>query len=351
MWRANGTQLGGVRAHMIPIALALSLLADSSRVQLALDPSEAIAAIAILRKEQSHEAVTDSDWSTLFATVPYQWLKAREASMHRAFSDDDFRTFLASPAMIARLPALETTLHAWTRADMSTLGAQALGYLPSDATIHARVFPEIKPKTNSFVWRHGADGPAIFLYLDEHVTRDQFANTVTHECHHIGLQSVDADQRKRFAGTSTTVQTTLEWMGGLGEGEAMLAAAGGPDIHPHAEEDSAARARWDNDMDHFNGDLLALQEFFFAILDGKLVGPDAIRKRADPFWGYQGAWYTVGYRMSTIVEKRFGRPALIRGIVDPRVLLALYNRAATEQNAAGGDYLSTWSPRLLERLR
>lgn len=336
---------------MIPLALAFVALADPPRIQLTLDPSEALAAIAILRKEQSHEAVADSDWATLFATEPYQWLKAREASMHRAFTDDDFKTFLASPAMIARLPALETTLRTWTGADMSTLGAQALSYLPSDATIHARVFPEIKPRNNSFVWRYGDDGPAIFLYLDEHVTRNQFANTVTHECHHIGLESVDADRQKAFAGKANAVKTTLDWMGALGEGEAMLAAAGGPDVHPHAEDDSAARARWDNDMAHFNGDLLALQEFFFAILDGKLVGEDAIRKRADPFWGYQGAWYTVGYRMATMVEKRFGRPALIRGIVDPRVLLTLYNQAAAEQNAAGGEYLSTWSPRLLDRLR
>ena len=103
-------------------------------------------------------------------------------------------------------------------------------------------------------------------------------------------------------------------------------------------------------MEHFNGDLLALQELFVDILDGRLVGDSAIHARAAPFWGYQGAWYTVGYRMSTIVEKRFGRPALIRGIFDPRVLLTLYNQAATEQNAAGGEYLSTWSPDLLKRL-
>ncbi len=337
---------------MLTIALAMFVVIDPPpRVQLTLDPSEAVAAIAILRKERLHEPVTDADWSALFATAPYQWLKSREASMHRDFSDEDFRMFLASPDLIARLPLLEATLQAWTSADMSSLGAQALSYLPSNATIRARVFPEIKPRTNSFVWRHGEDGPAIFLYLDEHKTGGQFANTVIHECHHIGLQSVDADQQKLIAVQPKTVQTAIEWMGALGEGEAMLAAAGGPDVHPHAEDDSAGRARWDHDMEHFNGDLLALQEFFFAILDGKLVGTDVIRKRADPFWGYQGAWYTVGYRMAAMVEKRFGREALIRGIVDPRVLLTLYNKAAAEQNAGGGAYLSTWSPRLLERLR
>lgn len=69
----------------------------------------------------------------------------------------------------------------------------------------------------------------------------------------------------------------------------MLAAAGSPAVHPHAEGDSAARARWDNDMEHFNGDLLALQDFG----DAK----------------------------------------------------------AAERNAAGGEYLSTWSQGLLDRLR
>jgi hypothetical protein len=337
--------------RMLPIVLGASIaFTTPPRIKLVLDASEARAAIVILRKEETHQPVTDADWSGLFATVPYQWLKAREASMGRAFGDDDFRTFLASPAMIARRPALEATLEAWTRADMQALAQQALSYLPEDAVIQARVFPEIKAKVNSFVWRHLDDGPAIFLYLDEHTSRDQFANTVTHECHHIGLQSLQAEQQRVVAGLPPKGKTTVEWMGGLGEGEAMLAAAGGPSVHPHAVDDSASRARWDNDMEHFNGDLLALQELFVDILDGRLVGDSAIQARAAPFWGYQGAWYTVGYRMSTIVEKRFGRAALIRGIVDPRVLLTLYNQAATEQNAAGGEYLSTWSPDLLKRL-
>jgi hypothetical protein len=236
-------------------------------------------------------------------------------------------------------------------ADMTALGGQALRYLPDNAVIRARVFPEIKPKPNSFVWRHGDDGPAIVLYLDEHKSRAQFANTVTHECHHIGLESVDPESGRLAAGKPQSVRTALEWMGAFGEGEAVLAAAGGPDVHPHAQDDSAGRARWDNDMEHFNGDLLAVQEFFVDILDGRLVGSAAIQARADPFFGYQGAWYTVGYRMATIVEKRFGRPALIRGIVDPRVLLTLYNQAAAEHNAADSAYLSTWSPAFLKRLQ
>ncbi len=333
---------------MLPLVLSAVVLGTPPRVDLVLDPSEARAAIVILRKEEVHEPVTEADWSALFATIPYRWLKAREASMHRAFSDEDFRTFLASPTMVARGPALESALDAWVKADMDALGRQALAYLPDEAGIQARVFPEIKPRTNSFVWKHGDEGPAIFLYLDEHTSGAQFANTVTHECHHIGLQSIEGEQKRLFVGLPAKTRTAVEWMGGLGEGEAMLAAAGGPDVHPHAEDDSASRARWDQDMEHFNGDLLALQEFFVNILDGKLVGDSAIGARAAPFWGYQGPWYTVGYRMSVMVEKRFGRPALIRGIVDPRVLLTLYNKAAAEQNAAGGDYLSTWSPALLE---
>lgn len=35
------------------------------------------------------------------------------------------------------------------------------------------------------------------------------------------------------------------------------------------------------------------------------------------FFGVQGAWYTVGYRMAVIVERREGRPALVECMSDP----------------------------------
>jgi hypothetical protein len=51
----------------------------------------------------------------------------------------------------------------------------------------------------------------------------------------------------------------LNWIGGFGEGFAMLAAAGGPDVHPHAVSASDERARWDKDVANFNDDLKNVQ--------------------------------------------------------------------------------------------
>jgi hypothetical protein len=61
---------------------------------------------------------------------------------------------------------------------------------------------------------------------------------------------------------------------------------------------------------------------------------------AAEFYGVQGPWYTVGWKMAVTVERRFGRAALIECLRDPRRLLARYN-------AAAGDSLARWSPALL----
>ena len=81
--------------------------------------------------------------------------------------------------------------------------------------------------------------------------------------------------------------------------------------------------------------------------DAKFASNDAIEEKAGSFFGIQGPWYTVGYKMSVMVEKRFGRQALIDTMLDPRCLLVLYNRAAAEQNAAGKPILPVWSEDIL----
>ncbi len=46
---------------------------------------------------------------------------------------------------------------------------------------------------------------------------------------------------------------------------------------------------------------------------------DKIGEKASDFFGdAQSAWYTVGYKMAVIVEKRFGRTILIDCVLDPR---------------------------------
>jgi len=90
-----------------------------------------------------------------------------------------------------------------------------------------------------------------------------------------------------------------------------------------------------------------VNQFFLDILNAKFASSDAIGEKAGSFFGVQGPWYTVGYKMSVMVEKRFGRQALISTMLDPRCLLVLYNRAAAEQNAASKPPLPLWSEDVL----
>jgi len=131
----------------------------------------------------------------------------------------------------------------------------------------------------------------------------------------------------------------------------MLAAAGGPDVDPHAASSPKEHARWDQDLANFNADLLSLQQFFLDLIDKRLVDDDKINERASAFFGdAQGAWYTVGYKMAVIVEKRFGRKVLIDCMLDPRELLARYNQAAEETNRDSNGKLALWSPELMQKI-
>jgi hypothetical protein len=332
--------LGG-RAWAAPATPAIRLVLDSSEVD---------QAIRILEDEGSGRLVTEGDWKRLFATAPYRALKAREASMGRSFTDDQFKAFLSSSDALAQLGTWKRTVAGMKSADMSAIGGHVLDWLPAGATLRAKVFPEIKPQPNSFVWKERpSDSPAIFLAVQKQ-SRDSFENTVAHELHHIGLNSLEARQDALQAGLPKQVRLAVKWMGAFGEGEAMLAAAGSTDRHPHWEDDAIARARWDSDFMHFNADLKSVEALLLDILDGKLTTDAEIQKRAAPFWGYQGAWYTVGYEMAALVDKRFGRKSFDECLLDPRLLLLRYNQVAKEANANGAS-LETWSPDLLEKLQ
>jgi len=180
-----------IKATFIVLILfyELPLLAsEAERVQVKLDTSEAEGVLAILAKRAQTLPITDADWHTLFATEPYRRLKRREAAMHRDFSDEDFRKFVLSDELARQHSELARALAAWKTADLRAGGLRVLQYLPVQAAIHVKVFPEIKPKHNSFVFDVDTD-PAIFLYLDPKVSPEEFDNTVSHEMHHIGLSS------------------------------------------------------------------------------------------------------------------------------------------------------------------
>jgi hypothetical protein len=94
----------------------------------------------------------------------------------------------------------------------------------------------------------------------------------------------------------------------------------------------------------------SLQQFFLDVVDQRLVGKDKIDEKAFTFFGSQGPWYTVGYKMAVLIEKRFGRKRLIQCMIDPRELLATYNRAAEELNGGGKERLPLWSPELMQKI-
>lgn len=322
----------------------------ADRIQIKLNTDEAEAVLAILSKRAAGTTVIEADWRRLFDTEPYIRLKKRETSMQRDFTDDDFKKFVLSLELAAKAPALQQTLEAWQRADLAASASRALAYLPEQAYIKAKVFPVIKPRTNSFVFETQSD-PAIFLYLDPDESGAKFENTVAHELHHIGYSSVQSLAEAKQKGLPPNVKPAVDWMGAFGEGFAMLAAAGGPDVDPHAASSAKEHTRWDHDLANFNPDLDALQQFFLDIVDGKLSTKDAIDKKAYTFFGdAQGAWYTVGYKMAVVVEKRYGRRTLIECMLDPLELLAKYNRAAEEINRGNKEKLALWSPDLMQKI-
>ena len=102
------------------------------------------------------------------------------------------------------------------------------------------------------------------------------------------------------------------------------------------------RARWDSDMKNFNADLKKVEDFFTRVLDQK-ISDDDMRKEGFAFFGIQGPWYTVGWRMTSLIEEAYGRKKLIEVMCDQRLLLATYNEAAASYNRKTKEPLATWS--------
>ncbi|MFP5247369.1 MAG: DUF5700 domain-containing putative Zn-dependent protease, partial [Thermoanaerobaculia bacterium] len=276
------------------------------------DEPEAV--LALLDKRAAHEQLTDSDWRKLFATEGYRRLQQREHSMGRSFEDAYFRTFVLSDDLLGKRDELRQTLSEWSKADMTGATNLALAYLPKGAKIKAKVYPVIKPKTNSFVFDTQND-PAIFIYI-EPLPREVFEGIMAHELHHIGYAS---------ACTASEASELVTWVSAFGEGVATIAAAGGPKNEPRLKSD--ALAEWHRQMPKLEDNFKAVHTFFERIASGQLKG-DEVRKAGMEFFGFVGPWYTVGWHMSAVIEEELGRDALIAAFCDQRRLLATYNRAA-----------------------
>ncbi|HEX6125924.1 MAG TPA: DUF5700 domain-containing putative Zn-dependent protease [Pyrinomonadaceae bacterium] len=326
-------------------------MSAQNRVSVRIDTTEADAVLRILDKRESGTKIDESDWSTLFATEGYIRLKKRELGLTRPFTEESFREFVMSGELLARREKLGETLARWKQASPDAAADRALAYLPANATIKATIYPVIKPRDNSFVFEIKTD-PAIFLFLDPAVTPEQFENTLAHELHHIGFGTAcpPTGSKARMERLSSGPQKILRWVGAFGEGLAMLAAAGGTDTHPHAVSKLADRERWDRDVANFNNDLKKVESFFLDLAAGKLT-EDEETKTAFSFFGVQGPWYTVGWKMAFVIEKTYGRQKLIDCFCSAETLLATYNRAARQYERRSGEKLAVWSSDLLRRLK
>lgn len=316
-----------------------SLRAQQPALDVSIVTDQADAVLAIIDRIARGEQVTDMNWVGLLSSEGYVRLKQRELAMQREFEDTVFRNFVLSDVTVARAALLRETLDKWTRVHPDAAAARALLYLPPAATIRARIYPVIKPRTNSFVFETRTN-PAIFLYLDPNVSDAEFENILAHELHHIGYASACPNE----------AVGVRAYLGAFAEGRAMLAAAGAPDVHPHATSPDSVRAVWDRDFAKTRADMTRLEEFFTAVADSALSEEEAGRQ-----WMQfvatddvpQGAFYTVGYLMAQTVEQQLGRDRLLASLCDPFLFMLDYNEAVKRS----GLNLPVWSAALLDRLR
>jgi hypothetical protein len=316
-----------------------------------LDVEQAEAALAILETQAGGGAPSEAQWRRVFESAGYQRLKEREASMSRAFDDEAFRAFLTAPEQIARAADLRATLTEWRAMSVDAAAERAFEYLPPNASIRATVYITIKPRTNSFVFDVERN-PAIFLYLNPEQSAAKTQNTVAHELHHIGFGTTCPPQEQvtRNEALPPAEARLRVWMGGYGEGFAMLAAGGGLERHPHADSPDAERVRWDRDIAAVPEQMADQAAFFGRITSGELTDIEAIDAQGRTYFGEQGPWYTVGYAMASTIERAFGREQLIDTMCRQAPLLTTYNEAARTLNARDNTSLPLWDDALAARI-
>ncbi len=326
-----------------PAASSRPSPARSQRVALRIDTVEAEAVLALV--DQAARGPTDAAWRRLFDSDGYRRLEARERSMQRPFDRDQLRAFVLSAPLAARAPSLRAALTRWATMDLDGAARRVMPYLPAEARIAATVFPVIKPRDNSFVYFGEGIEPSIFVYIDPAQTEAQLANVIAHELHHIGFASLPEVPCKAPA----PLCSARTWTGAFSEGFAMLAAAGGPDVHPHTASPADDRARWDRDVARFDEDLVRVQDFLRAVLAAEL-DEAAAQKRAMELFGVQGPWYTVGWSMAVTIERCLGRADLVRAMRRPWTVPGRFNLAVERCPASSGRRPATWDGDLVDQL-
>ena len=96
--------------------------------------------------------------------------------------------------------------------------------------------------------------------------------------HPIGLASTDKLYERKVASLPAGAQEAALWMRAFGEGLAVLAAAGSPEVAPNQYAPPEMQQTWARGMNDFNQDLEVLTEFFLEVIDGRLPGNAANQK-------------------------------------------------------------------------
>jgi len=304
---------------------------------------EADAAIAIREQRSRGIEPTEEDWRRLQASEGYVRLKRRQESFGATGFDGSFREYLTSDEPLRRLPELREALAKWRSIDVTGAAERAQAYLPPGSHISATIYPVIKRTTNSFVFELDTD-PAIFMYVNPKRSPAQLENTLAHELHHVG--SASCPEPDGAESLSPGARQVVSWLSAFGEGMAMLAAAGGPDVHPQASSPASEWAVWERDVSEFTNDVQRLETFFRKVL-AESASVDELRSELFTFIGTdeipQGGFYTVGWKMAAIVERTQGRDVVVRAVCDPRTLLSAYNEVAAAHPRSDTESLPTWS--------
>jgi hypothetical protein len=176
-------------------------------------------------------------------------------------------------------------------------------------------------------------------------------SVLTHELHHVGL--TQCPEIGGYDNLTDDQQWVTDMLSVFGEGLAVLATAGSPDRHPHFYSTSDEWAVWERDVTNVAPDLARIESFFQSILNGTHP-QDGRRKTLFTFISTeeipQGPAYTLGWKMASLVERRFGRGRLLGALCDSRELLKLYNQAARETHADGILNLPLWSDEFIRGL-
>ncbi|MFO7814519.1 MAG: DUF5700 domain-containing putative Zn-dependent protease [Halanaerobiales bacterium] len=303
-------------------------------------------ALYILAKQNKNKTINKSVWDNLFSSEGYQLLVKREKDMGNELSKKDFKSFLLDERQLSNYENYMNTLKLLKDLELEQLLSKTKKYLPKKAKINTTIIPVIKPQNNSFVHEIN-DKLVLFIYLEPGMSRAKLENKLIHELHHIGFDDIYSPEKYKYLSQQT--QKMIEWTNAFGEGFAMLAAAGGANIHPN-KFDEGLKEKWDSNIKKFNKDFELIENFFVKILKDKFSNEKELYNRGYELMvnnGGQGSWYTVGWKIAVVIEKIKGKEVLFGCMSDLTYLYPRYNEAVKDYNKKYNENLKSWSDKII----